>query len=212
MIDVIMPSYGRPHALKKAADNAYENTKNSMILTFVFEPTDEESIKVAKEIGKKYILSKYPGNHTGAANTAYEMTDEPFFIIANDDFNFHKDWDVPAIEKMVDPVIGVVGLNDGSNTGFTAITLVRRVYIETQSGCMDIPNTLYFPGYNHNYVDTEFSSTAKKRGAYIACPESVVEHMHWAFGKSVMDATYEKSNATSQADSITFGNRCHLWQ
>jgi glycosyltransferase involved in cell wall biosynthesis len=212
MIDIIIPSWHRPNALKKAADNAYDNTKNDIVLTFVFEPDDTESIDMAKKIKESYLISKYPGNHTGAANTGYQMTNEPFLIVANDDFNFHQDWDVPALAKMEDKNIGVVGLNDGSNTGFTAITLVRRAYIEQQSGCIDTPNVLYYPGYNHNYVDTEFSATAKKRGAFVACPEAVVEHMHWAFGKAQLDPTYEKSNATSQADSITFGNRAHLWQ
>jgi glycosyltransferase involved in cell wall biosynthesis len=212
-LNVIVPTYGRHGILAKVAHNVHENTQSWHDLYFVAEPGEIETQEEIKSIPAcKLIISKYPGNHTGAANTAYEETDGEFFIIANDDFNFHEDWDVPALKAMEDPKIGVVGLNDGSNTGFTAITLVRRKYIQEQSGVMDMPNTLYFPGYNHNYVDTEFSRTAMKRGAFVACPESVVEHMHWAFGKSKMDATYEKSNATSQADSVTYGNRIHLWQ
>lgn len=40
----------------------------------------------------------------------------------------------------------------------------------------------------------------------------MVEHMHWAFNKAVMDPTYEKSNATAPADSATYQSRQHLWQ
>lgn len=212
MLDIIIPTFKRPHSLERASKNAHENTKCKHTLTFVVEPEDQESIDKINELGEKLLISKYPGNHTGAANTAYEETKEPFFIIANDDFNFHYGWDEPALEKMKDETIGVVGLNDGKSQRFTTITLVRRKYIQEHSGVMDMPNTLYYPGYNHNYVDTEFSNTAMKRNMFAICPESVVEHMHWAFGKAQMDPTYEKSNKTTSQDAHTYSQRQHLWQ
>lgn len=212
MIGIIIPTYHRPHALERAMKNADENTHSLHTIYFVVEPDDWDSIWEIERIGGNIILSYYPGSHTGAANTAYEMTEEPFFIIANDDFNFHKDWDVPALKAMEDPKVGAVGLNDGSGSGvFTAITLVRRAYIEKHSGVMDVPNILYYPKYNHNYVDTEFSNTAKKRGMWAVCPESIVEHMHWSFNKANKDATYEKSSGTASADGILYESRKHLF-
>jgi len=208
MIDIIIPTFRRPDSLERAAKNARENTYSPMNLYFVVEPTDSLSIDKLEELGEKYIISEAPGSHTGAANTAYHKTTEPFFIMANDDFNFHKDWDIPAMAAMEGN--SVVGLNDGSG-GCVAITLVRRKYIEEQSGCVDIPNTLYFPGYNHNYVDTEFREVAIKRGVWTTAPDSIVEHMHWAFGKAKMDETYDKSNKTSPLDAATFSSRQHLW-
>jgi glycosyltransferase involved in cell wall biosynthesis len=208
---IIIPTFKRPHSLECVAKSAHENTKANHRIYFVIEPEEWASFNEIKRLGESVIISKYPGNHTGAANTAYEETTEPFFIVANDDFKFHKDWDVPALAKFDDPKVGVVGLNDGQSSNYTAITLVRRDYIKNYSGCIDIPNVLYFPGYNHNYVDTEFSATAKKRGMWGECPESVVEHMHWAFGKAEMDDTYSKSNATAPIDQQTYNSRQHLW-
>ena len=211
-IGVIVPTFQRPTRLQAVVDNIHENTTLPHKITFVLEPTDTASIEAAKATDEEVLISKYPGNHTGAANSAYEETNAPFFIIANDDFNFHKNWDIEAMKEFEDPKVGVVGVNDGQSSGYTAITVVRRKYIEEQSGCMDIPNTLYYPGYNHNYVDTEFSRTAMKRNAFRACPSSVVEHMHWAFGKNTIDPTYDKSNKTSPADNSTYQSRQHLWQ
>lgn len=207
---IFIPTYHRPHSMERAATNAHENTTTPHTLYFVSEPDDQATIDKSHELKENLIISKYPGSHTGAANTAYWETKEPFFIMANDDFNFHKDWDTLALAKMAEGV-GVVGLNDGFSGNMTAITLVRRAYIKEHSGVMDADNTLYHPGYNHNFVDTELSTVCKKRGMWAECPESVVEHMHWAFNKSVKDATYEKSNATEYKDRELFGYRSHLW-
>lgn len=213
MIGIYIPTFHRPHKLLDVAKNVHEKTHDQHHLVFVVEPDDIETIEKVKEIGEELLISKHPGNHTGAANTAYEELKDPFFIIANDDFNFHQDWDVPVLKMFEEnPVLGVIGVDDGSHQGFTTITVVRRAYIEQYSGCMDIPNTLYFPGYNHNYVDTEFSATAMKRGMFAACPASMVEHMHWAFGKGTMDETYDKSNKTAPKDAETFGMRQQLWR
>lgn len=210
VIGIVIPTYKRPHAIMRAYNNAHENTTMDHKIYFVIEPEEWASYNVIKENNLNLIISKYPGNHTGAANTAYEETTDPFFMIANDDFNFHPGWDIKAMEKMTEGV-GVVGVNDGMDR-YTPITLVRRAYIKEFSGSPDTVNTLYYPGYNHNYVDTEFSEVAKKRGKWAEAPESIVEHMHWAFNKAVMDETYTKSNATAPADSVTYKSRQRLWQ
>lgn len=212
-IGIYIPTFHRPGSLERASKNTHENTVGDHRVVFVSEPEDTETIMKVNSLMEPLLISKHPGNHTGAANTAYEELDDEFFIVANDDFNFHKDWDVPVMEMFEsNPKIGVIGVDDGSHQGFTTITVVRRSYIKEFSGCMDIPNVLYFPGYNHNYVDTEFAATAMKRGMFAACPSSMVEHMHWAFGKGQMDATYDKSNKTAPIDAATFSSRQHLWQ
>jgi len=208
-IAVIIPTFNRTDKLERAAKNVHENTTISHRIYFVIEPGEWASFNEIKRIGESLIISKYPGCHTGAANTAYEETYEPFFMLANDDFNFHPGWDIEAMSKMVDGV-SVVGVNDGMGQ-YTPITFVRRSYIQEQSGSMDTKNTLYFPGYNHNYVDTEFAETAKKRGVWTECPESVVEHLHWTYNKSPMDKTYEKSHATASQDQLLYESRRILW-
>lgn len=207
-IAVIVPTYHRARRLERVAKNIHDNTQ-SHTLYFVCEPGDTPSIKEIEQLGELCIINKVPGTHTGAANTAYQETCEPFFIIANDDFNFTLGWDVAALEKMNEG-FSVVGLNDCISDSFTQITLVRRSYIETQSGVVDEPNTLYHSGYHHNYVDTEFAEVAMMRGVYIKCPESRVEHKHWTKG-APMDETYKKTFSRASHDQRLYQSRRHLW-
>ncbi len=209
MIAVVIPTYHRPQALEGVVKNVHEATSIKHTIYFVSEPDDQATIDEVKRLKQKLIINKFPGTHTGAANTAYLETTEPFFMIANDDFTFHKGWDISAIKAIEG--FGVCGVNDGTNQNFTAITLVRRSYIEKQSGAVDQENILYHPGYHHNYVDTEFSQTAKSRGQFTSCPESLVEHRHYSFGKSPMDETYKKTLIGVNSDQALYESRKHLW-
>lgn len=209
-IAVIVPTYHRPKALEPLVKNINENTTVPHVIYFVTEPDDEESISEVNRLGEKLIINKYPGTHTGAANTAYEETTEPYFIIANDDFTFHKEWDTRSLEAIKG--FGVCGVSDGFSQYYTQITLVSRDYIKTQSGVIDDPNTLYHRGYHHNYVDTEFSKTAMKRGMYTACPEAVVEHRHFSYNKSSMDETYSKTISKVDQDRALYEARKHLFE
>ncbi len=209
-IAVIVPTFHRLSALEGLVENIHSATTTPHTIYFVTEPDDQASIDEVNRLQQNLIINKYPGTHTGAANSAYENTLEPFFIIANDDFNFHSGWDIKALEAIQG--YGVCGLSDGFSKQYTQITLVDRSYIETQSGVLDQPNTLYHPGYHHNYVDTEFANTAKKRGMFTICPESVVEHKHYTYNKSKMDNTYKKTVSRVSQDMALFESRRHLWE
>lgn len=207
-IGVYIPTLGRPDKLAPLASNIHETTFSPHSVYFVVEPDDTASIEAVKATGEQLVINKLPGTHTGAANTVYKETTEPFFIIANDDFWFHPSWDVHALEKMVDGV-NVVAVNDTITDCLTTF-LIRRSYIETQSGCMDVPDVVFFPGYHHNYVDTEFREVACKRGVFAKAPLSVVEHKHWTAGAK-MDTTYQQSLQKDSVDAQTFRARRHLW-
>lgn len=211
MIDLIIPTLNRVGSLERLVKNIHIKTGTDHRIYFVVEPGDWGSYNEACRLGEAVIVSdEHPGTHTGAANTAYSVTKSEFFMMANDDLNFHLDWDILALHKMVDGV-DVVGLNDGMGN-MTTFTLVRREYVKNHSGCIDVPGVVYFPGYHHNYVDTEFAATAKKRGVWAEAPEAIVEHMHWSFHKSDKDATYIQSENTSLADSMLYDSRKHLFE
>ena len=210
MIDIIVPTFKRVAKLAAFAKNVHENTSVAHTLSFVTEPDDQPSIDEVKRLGEKLIISEEPGWHTGAANTGYRRTKEPYFIIANDDFCFHKDWDTYALAEMKGQ-IKVVGLNNGQGVTRTEF-LIARDYIETQSGVIDQPNTVFYSGYHHCYVDDEMYQTVLSRGVYIDCPNSVVEHLHFSFNKSALDETYIKAGSYFEVDGQLFFSRQHLWQ
>ncbi len=210
MIGIYLPTYKRPKRLAHVANNIHANTKLRHKIYFVVEPDDLESQKAAKDTQEEVVISEHPGNHTGAITTIYEKTDEPFFIMANDDFNFLPDWDVNSMKCMSDK-IKVVALNEGMGARNT-IFLIDRKYIEEQSGVIDQPNKIFCTEYGHNYADTEFWETALKRGVAISCPEAIIEHMHYTFGKAPLDETYQHTLTFATGDQRTFERRKHLWQ
>lgn len=207
-IGVYIPTLRRPDKLAPLAQNIHETTSTPHTIYFVVEPDDILSIEAVKATGEGLVTNKLPGSHTGAANTIYTETREPYFIIANDDFWFHPRWDIYAFEKMVGNT-KVVGVNDTLSDCLTTF-FISRSYIEEQSGCIDISDVVFYPGYHHNYVDTEFREVACKRGVFDKAPLSVVEHKHWTSGAK-MDDTYQQSMNRDSDDARTFHARRHLW-
>jgi hypothetical protein len=71
--------------------------------------------------------------------------------------------------------------------------------------------------YPHEFVDDEFVATAKRRGVWKFCRESVVEHMHphWrgADGapKAETDVLYEAMPRRLQIGRRIFKRRSPLW-
>lgn len=207
-IGVYIPTLGRADKLSVLSKNIHETTHNTHKIYFVVEPDDVDSIKAITDAGEAYIVNKSPGSHTGAANTVYRETSEPYFMIANDDFVFHEGWDTKALEKMKDKIC-VVGVND-TITDCLTIFLIKREYIQTQSGCVDVPDVVFYPEYHHNYVDTEFREVASMRGVFTKAPDSIVEHRHWTNGAK-MDSTYQHSLKGDSADSRLYQSRRSLW-
>jgi hypothetical protein len=92
----------------------------------------------------------------------------------------------------------------------SAICMVRRHYIEQQSGVIDMPGRVFYP-YNHNFIDTEFTQTAQRRGVWAKCDPLVIHHNHPGFTGKEKDETYKKNDRTYEEDERTFNNRKHLW-
>lgn len=212
MIGVYTPSLGRPHALQRLADNVAATTSLPYRLVFVTESHDPASYAAARLTRADVIVNPHAPSYSNSLQAAYETFDDPYFIGANDDFDFQPGWDVEAMRIMDSSTAQVVGIHDGSpQCGFTTISLIDRRYIVEQSGVIDIPNRVNYP-YQHNYVDTEFYFTAVKRGVFARAPESVILHKHPDWGHASDDATYAKSRASLSSDATTFASRTHLWQ
>ena len=100
------------------------------------------------------------------------MDDEPFFIAANDDFEFQQGWDTPALEILRDnPDVHVVGLYDGNpHTDFSTIALVRRSYIEYCSGVVDMPRRVQFPYQPAGKGRSETHAAPRPARVRMKCP------------------------------------------
>lgn len=211
-IDILVPTYKRPDSLQRLADNIHANTKSSFMLWFGVEEDDKASFDAAIKTEANVAVNRYTPGYSNTIQTLYELSQGKFIIHANDDFDFHKDWDVEPLKLFKDPKIMVVGLKqtEGDVHG-SAISIFRRKYIEEMSGVIDMPNRVFYP-YHHNYVDTEFTETAQYRKVWVQCEPRVITHMHPGFTGLPADETYNKNAETSGLDRMTYISRCHLWQ
>lgn len=118
--------------------------------------------------------------------------------------------------RLEDTTVGVVGTNDLGNprviAGKTAThSLVTRAYVG-EHGTVDEPGKVLHEGYQHNFCDTEFVETAKRRGAWAFAGDSVVEHLHPHWSKGDDDETYRRGQAGFEVDRRLHARRRRLWQ
>jgi hypothetical protein len=64
-----------------------------------------------------------------------------------------------------------------------------------------------FEGYDHQYVDTEFITVARKRREWAFARRSVVEHFHPHWGLAETDSTYKKAMRSTGADLRLYKQR-----
>jgi hypothetical protein len=201
---VIVPTVKRADMLEALVFNIHEVTQTKHRIYLVLESDDEESLKVAKGLDSVDVVGEYGSNAT-AVNGGYRASKEPFLAIVNDDCLFHRGWDLAALKYFSDDV-HVVGLNQGDGT-CKCFFMVRRSYIEEHSGVFDKPNTL-FHTYASQFPDTEFAEYAQHRGVWAEAQDSLVEHMHWTFGKGDANhPNYRKAVDTFAADQAVYAAR-----
>lgn len=206
------PTYKRPHKLPALVRNIEETTLNPFTLYFGVELEDTDSYYAARSTGHEVVVNRYEPGYSNTIQTMYEDSVEPLWIHINDDFEFVPHWDEVPVSMFDREDLMVVGLRqreedqDGS-----AICMARRSYIKEQSGVIDIPNRVFYT-YHHNYIDTEFTQTAQKRGVWAKCDPLVIRHNHPGFNGGQKDETYLKNDRTAGSDQQTFEGRKHLWQ
>lgn len=204
MIDILVPTYKRPEKIAPLMENVQRVTKSPYNLLFIIEAHDLESRKEAKDRGANSLIGNF-GTYANAINVAFALTSAPFFFTGSDDILFDDEWDDFALKAMQKENVDVVGVNDGNGICILHF-LVRRNYVQTLSGVIDMPGLVFYP-YMHHFVDTEFYWTARTRGRFTTAPDSVVRHFMIKEGE-----TFEKSIKHDVVDEMTYKNRRHLFR
>ena len=204
---VIVPTVNRADKLAPLVADIHANTTTPHRIYLVMEHWDTDSIDAAKPLDTVDVIGSF-GSNAAAVNGGYRASREPFLALVNDDCRFTPGWDTAALEHM-SLTTHIVGINQGNGV-CTSFSMVRRAFIQQHSGVFDKPDTLYHE-YVSQFPDTEFAEYAKHRGVWEDAPESVIEHLHWTFGKSEMDANYEKAVATYGVDQPVYEERRRQW-
>lgn len=213
MIAVLIPTLGRPANVQRVIDDLEPTVRRDLIdPIFIVEAHDTDTMDAIEAIQRTYIINRRSPSYAGAINTAVEMTTHDYLFIGADDLHFHDGWADPLLDLA--QRYGLVGTNDLHNPEVLAGEhathyLVTRAYANL--GTIDGHEPLLHEGYTHNYCDTEAIVTAKHRGQFRPCLDSVVEHLHWAWGLAGIDDTYNKGAKHVHADQALFTSRAHLW-
>jgi glycosyltransferase involved in cell wall biosynthesis len=209
---ILVPALRRPQNVEPLAQSIRAATMTSFRIVFICDPDDFAEQRAAYAADCDVML--IAGNYAQKINAGVRASAEPLIFLGADDLYFHPGWLQAATAKMVDP-IGVVGTNDLGNprviTGeHSTHSLVARWYVAF--GTIDDPGRLLHEGYPHEFVDDEFIFTARRRGAFAAATDSIVEHLHPHWGKAPTDELYEQHRERMRAGARIFRRRRFLWR
>lgn len=213
MIGLLIPTLKRAANIQRVLDDlAASGDGDKVEPIFIVEADDADTIDAIETAGSTYLINRRSPSYAGAINTGIEATTHGLLFVGADDVHFHEGWLDPLVD--LSRHYGFIGTNDLHNPEVLAGNLathylVTRAY--TKQGTIDGTEPLLHEGYAHNYCDTEATATAKHRGQFRPCLDSVVEHLHWAWGLANMDDTYHKGARLVHQDEALFRARSHLW-
>ena len=209
MIDIIVPTFGRPKAVGRIVENLKTVMHLPYNLLFLVERVDHDTIREFLALTyTKFVVGNFK-SYANAFNCGYMLTDNPFVFWGSDDIEFTWGWDTEATNLLQNPNVHVVGVNSSGqpNDRCNLQFLFRRKYVEDKSLVVGSPNLPAFP-YYHNFVDTELNWTARNRGIFQPCVSSIVKHLR---PDTDTDDTYKKNNSTGHLDRETYLSRKHLF-
>lgn len=214
-IVILIPTLGRPHHIGPLLRSIKRTTPNARPF-FICTKFDDAAIEEIKKFDVEYVVIKRNerGDYAKKINVGYRLTDEPLIFTGATDLKFHPEWFENATAKLNDD-IHVVGTNDLGNDSVlkgwhSTHSLVTREYVE-KYGVIDHPGQVLCELYWHEFVDNEFVETAMARNAFAMAMDSVVEHMHPAFGKDKWDRSYRQVNRRFIPGQAVFEDRRPLW-
>jgi hypothetical protein len=224
LIDIFVPVLGRKQAIAPLMASILDSTSVEWRVLFLCSPRDDATSTCVEfdELDPERITTFVMGWEPGPAdwakkiNWAYRRMTAPFFLMGATDLKFHPRWDTEALHVAETTGAGVIGTNDLGNATVmrghhSTHPLIRRSYAD-EYGTIDEDGKILHEGYQHQWVDTELCETAKARGQWAFAKDSHVEHLHFMWGKSKRDATYDKALSTTTEDHRHFGQRRRLWQ
>lgn len=210
MIDVLIPTLGRPARIPILADTLARNTCHPYRLVLMIEPQDTASLLEADKHDCRVIVGSF-GSYENAMNTGYWLTSDEFFFLGVDDIEFTKDWDVQPIRLLQEnPSLSVIGHRtmgkDCPADGiYSCHFTVRRSYVRASTLVAGMPNLVFYPYYHHE-CDRELFWYSRNMGIYQSCPESTI------LNDQQYDATREKTTSTDGVDRDTYWNRRNLFR
>lgn len=235
LLSILIPCLNRPDNVEPVVASALAATPEAQVIlipTASYADEVEACLEAVGQFGVKRVTI-YPmvahetvGDYARKINTAVWWTESPYLFFGADDLRFEPGWFDQAFLRF-DRDIGVVGVNDmgpwrPNSPSRNAVRdgehathcVVARWYCAL--GLIDddpFPEQarVLNPDYPHEFVDDEFTATARARHAWAYAEDSHVEHLHPRFGKGQDDESYRRSVDRIPAGRAIYRARAHLW-
>lgn len=200
---VLVPTRGRGDYTLREVITSFNETR-TLIDTFLEFIVDSDDKTPHGRDVEEYVhyLDDAPGSMRAALNAA-TITElgEPWDIFGfiGDDHRFRtKGWDARIEEELKNG--GMAYANDGVQGAalptqwFVTTDIVRKL------GWFALPDC------NHFYLDNAWLDLANAAKCRHYLPDVIIEHMHFSYGKSQMDATYEHTMRVGSGDQMRYNN------
>lgn len=213
-VAILVPVLRRPDRVVPLLASIHQATPEPHRVVFICDPDDfAEQTAIRDTHDPDVEVAIVGGSYARKINAAARITLEPLVFLAADDLHFHPGWLAAAADHITD-TIGVVGTNDLGNRRVVAgdhatHNLVARWYID--QGQVDGRPGVLHEGYRHNFCDDELVATARRRAAWVFAADSVVEHLHPAWGKADTDDTYQRGMRSWSVDRRLWKRRRRAW-
>lgn len=209
MISIFIATSGRAEMFANMLGSLYETTQGHEIEVVAVIDADYQ----AYEYAYKYCVNVVDCSRTRrgalwAWNRGLQLSSGNIIVPAGDDQVFHPDWLDCALESFNKELggYGVLGMNDGAYDGNTQVAtmwMFDRAYCKEQMGGIFAP-----PVYKYFCIDLEWNEKAKMLNRFYWEERSVVEHLHSAHGKRLVDDTDKlKDESWMEEDNKTFEER-----
>lgn len=155
---------------------------------FAIDLDDQKSLPLTVH---RHLMMTGDQGPVGAWNAAAQASRGEVLVQLSDDWEPFQGWDTAILDAIGDTSMPkVLAVGDGTrNDDLLCMAVLTRARYRDQG-------YLFHPEFFSMFSDNHFSAEAWKDGVVIDARDRIqFEHVHPAFGKGEMDATYEHSNA-----------------
>lgn len=206
-VAVVVPALRRPWNVSRFVTSLRASTPLARAY-FVCDEDDLEEQRAVEESGAMVVVHESPRRTFAVkANFGYRHSTEPWVMLVGDDVRFRSGWLEAALEAAGDE-FHLVGTNDLAGRDLSQLAVhpvFRRAWLDAHGASWDGPGFVAHEGYLHCFVDNEWTAVAKRAGAFVSAPSSVVEHLHPHHGAGAKDPTYHRGYRA-------FGRDRRLWE
>lgn len=201
-VAILVPSLNRPHRILSLLANIHDVTQADHRILFCVSDPESSAILA----NGAYIDDSAADDHRYVTrmNKLARLVDEDYIFFGSDDVLFHPNWFEAAVEAMGD-TYALATVNDLHQPVGTA-ALIKTSYLDR--AVFDSPGDAFHSGYIHNFADNEQFLTAAFHGLHVHAIDSIVEHLHPAWDRSIpWDSTYLNAQSGWDHDAALFHER-----